>query len=80
MEQSLLQARHAARLRQYRVRTRLSEIQRRLKAQYDADTHVPISRRPMGLLDAIDRPQRGEMEPVAQRTFGESSHTENNPP
>jgi len=63
MAQSLVQARQAARLRRYRVWTRLSEIQRRLKAQYEADTHAPISRRLKGLLDAIDRPQRGEVEP-----------------
>jgi hypothetical protein len=53
----------AARLRRHRLRLRFREIERRLKAQYDADTHVPISARLMGLLDAIDRPQRGEVEP-----------------
>jgi len=62
MEQSLAAARRAARLRQHRFQLRLREIDRRLKAQYDADSHAPISRRLMGLLDAIDGPQRGRPE------------------
>jgi hypothetical protein len=62
MQQSLVQARQAARLRRHRLRVQLPEIKRRLKAQYDADTHAPISARLMGLLDAIDRPECGQVE------------------
>jgi len=63
MEQSVARGRRAARLRRHRIWIRLREIKRRLKAQYDADTHAPISARLMGLLDAIDRPQPREVEP-----------------
>jgi hypothetical protein len=53
----------ARRLEKHRKQIWLREIDRRLKAEYDADGRLPMSARLTGLLDAIDRPERGEAEP-----------------
>jgi hypothetical protein len=63
MEPIPTRERGSRRLANNHSQIRFWEIVQRLKAQYDADTHAPISRRLMGLLDAIDRPQRGGVEP-----------------
>jgi hypothetical protein len=63
MEPVPTRERRAQRLKNHRRQTRLREIGRLLKADYDTDGRLPMSARLMGLLNAIDRPQCGKMEP-----------------